>query len=75
MKDLYVEYLKRKLGFTENVVSSLMHLHDKGGTIPVFPKFGEWKKDFVKVKPDIWWCCGVAHSVDQRCSCGEKSDD
>ena len=33
-----------------------------------------WYKD-KPIQPDIWWCCGVAHPIDQRCSCGEKSDD
>jgi len=33
-----------------------------------------WYKDKPK-EPDIWWCCGVARPIDQRCMCGEKSDD
>jgi len=41
---LVFKYLKAKIVFTENIVNSLMDLHDKGGTLPVFPTFEEWKR-------------------------------
>lgn len=43
MKDLYINYLEHKLGFTEKLLLSFIDIYNKGGTLPVFQSFEEWK--------------------------------
>lgn len=44
-QERYLLYLYCKITFLEELIEKLMNIYNRGGTIPAFPDFDEWKEN------------------------------